>query len=629
MKNIHIKLITCCLTLGLSGILLSGCQDVLDQEPLSSLSEAAYFKNKEHFVAAANFLHTRTGFEDGDETSDLSNNVTDATERYGRGLNIADPNDEVYKDNYFALRAANQLIDKAAEYAGDPSEIAPSVGTAYFFRAWHHFNLLKKYGGVVIAAKTMDVNSPELTAKRNSRYEVAFQIMNDLDEAIAKLPAASTLGLADQGKLSLEAARSLKARLLLYEGTWEKYVGTAADGDGTSTGAGSAKPAGYPSVTEMLTMAKSEALAVMNSGAFQLWDYKAELGRDHLFYLFNLEDGGSNPAGLSKADNKEYIFQTVYDFNLRRIPNPNSNLTHAKPWGPTRKLMDMYLCADGLPVQHSADFEGYATMTSEFQNRDHRMLTFLPLKKYWGWGNNVDGGGAQYGVAFEDSGIAFDYRHVPNLSSPGTPRNVGYAGRKFITEMKLRETGSESYNYPLIRLAEVMLIYAEATVELNGGTISDADLDLSINKLRTRAGVGRLTNALIAPYPDLTMLGEIRRERAIELFGENFRFDDLKRWNIAPQELNQDITVTVIKGTEWETAENPKNPGKPIYTAGAFELSTEPKSNSSYAGFATVPAGTIVLDRASNRNFSIKHYVDAIPLDEMQLNPNLLQNPGW
>lgn len=626
MKNININLKIFCSILVFSGIVLSGCQDFLDQTPQDVVSEAVFFKNAEQFENAANYFYTKLSFDDGDETSDLSNNTLDDTEKYGRGLTVPDGGDVVYRDNYYHLREINQLIEKAKDYPGDQAEIAASVGAAYFFRAWHHFNLLKKYGGVTIVTRSLDSSSDELDAPRNSRYEVADQIIKDLDKAITLLPAASTLSLSDQGKLAIEAAKSFKARVLLYEGTWEKYVGTATDGNGTSEGAGSAKPSGYPSVDAMLTGAKQMALDVMNSGAYELWDHRTELGDEHLYYLFNLEDGGSNPAGLSKADNKEYILQTVYDYNLKRI---GENLTHSKKWGPTRKLMDMYLCTDGLPIQHSADFQGYATMTSEYQNRDMRLMYKRPMQEYWGWGNAVDGGGAQYGVDFADSGIPFNYTYVPNLATPGSPRNVGYAGRKFTTEMKLRETSTESFNYPEIRLAEVMLIYAEATVELGNGSISDADLNLSINKIRARSGVAPLTAALIAPFADLTMLGEIRRERAIELFGENFRFDDLKRWDIAAEELNKDVCVTVVVGTEWETADNPKNPGTKIYTAGAFTLTTVEKPSSSYTGLAPVPVGTIILDNAGNRNFGIKHYLDAIPIGEIQLNPNLQQNPGW
>ena len=219
---------------------------------------------------------------------------------------------------------------------------------------------------------------------------------------------------------------------------------------------------------------------------------------------------------------------------------------------------------------------------------------------------------------------------MASLTSPGGGRNMGYSGDKFTTEYKARETSQESYNFPQIRLAEVMLIYAEATCELGNGTISDADLNISINKIRARAGVAALTNALIAPYSDLKMLGEIRRERAIELDGENFRFDDLKRWNIAMAELNTNVCVTYIKGTEYETAMNPKT-NTAIYVASAWKtgLTTAEESVSSYAGIAKTKPGALIIDPVGNRNFKLMNYVDPIPSDEIDLNPALLQNPGW
>ncbi|WP_163400097.1 RagB/SusD family nutrient uptake outer membrane protein [Flavobacterium fluviatile] len=636
MKNTikYIKKIGLAILLPL--LILTGCEDFLDQQPQDVVSEATYYDTPADFVKASNYFYTRLGFDyeghesnEGDDSSDLSGNLS-SLDVYGRGTSVTPTTDDIWKNNYIYLRAVNQLIEKGQIYTGDKKQIVVPVATAHFFRAWHHYLLLKRFGGVPIITRSLDVNSPELYGKRNSRYEVVTQIINDLNIAIEGLPAAASMGTATQGLLSKEAAKSLKARILLYEATWEKYVGEDTDGDGVTVGAGSNKPANYPSITTMLTNAKQASLEVMNSGAFELWDQRATMGERHLFYLFNLEDAGSNPARLTKANNKEFIFQTVFDFTLRKI---NQNLTHARPICPSRKLMDMYLCTDGLPVQYSSVFKGYAKMTDEFQNRDYRLRSFVsePLKEYWGWGSSTNGGGAQYGVPFANSGINFDYRYVPVLTSPGGGRDVGYEGRKFTTEHKLRETRQESYNYPHIRLAEVMLIYAEATCELGNGSISDADLNISINKIRIRSGVAPLTQTLIAPYNDLNMLGEIRRERAIELDGENFRFDDLKRWGIAEAELNQNVCLNYIAGTEYETANNPKFPSQKIYTPGAFPygLTTTVQSTSTYSGIAKTKPGALIFDIAGNRSFSKKNYVDPIPTNEIKINPNLVQNPGW
>lgn len=633
MKNINFNIKRIGLTAVISAFMLTGCSDYLDQEPQDSVTEAVYFKTPEQFEAAANFFYRATfgyvaGSDGGDESSDLSGNITEQP-TYVSGNKPVPTSDGIWSSNYNQLREANQLIEKAAEYEGDQSDIETFVATAHFFRAWNHYKLLLRFGGVPIVTRSLDVSSEELYGPRNSRYEVIYQILSDLDVAIDGLPSENSIGDTEKGKLSSEAAKSLKARISLYAATYEKYVGTATDGDGTTVGAGSAKPADYPSVQELFEDAKQNASEVMNSGAYELWDHRAELGDRNLYYLFTLEDG-SNPAGLTKADNREFIIYTVYDYTLRQI---RQNISHSKPYTPSRKLMDMYLCEDGLPVQYSSVFEGYDKMNSEFQNRDNRLTSFVyePIVQYWGHGANVDGGGAQYGVDFEDAGTGFDYRYVPQLLNPSGGRGVGYQGVKFVTEHKLRETREESFNFPYLRYAEVLLTYAEATVELGGGAISDADLDISINKIRERSNVAPLTNALISPYSDLTMLGEIRRERAIELFGESQRFDDLKRWGIAEGELNHDLTLNYVDGTEFETALNPKNPTDLIYNPSGFSYGTtsSEKSISTYSGIANVKPGALIFDIKGNRNFSIKNYVDPIPSDQIRLNPELLQNPLW
>ena len=91
------------------------------------------------------------------------------------------------------------------------------------------------------------------------------------------------------------------SKALLYEATWEKYVGTSTDGDGTSSGAGTAKPSGYPSVTDMLNKSVDLAEDIMENGGFELWDYNhlPEMENKSNHFFFNLEDAGSNPAGLS------------------------------------------------------------------------------------------------------------------------------------------------------------------------------------------------------------------------------------------------------------------------------------------------------------------------------------------
>lgn len=627
--------------------LLSGCDDFLDTKPRDFQSEIIYFENKEQFVAAANNLHGNVYAWPQGNTSypilfDLSSDImTSDSGNEGNGTNVAQTTDTYWEQTYKWLRQVNQVIAKGEKY-NNQDEIAGPVGQAYFFRAWHHFFLLKRFGGIPIETYVPDVESDVVWGKRNSRYEVVGQILNDLDVAIAKLKLSNTTAIStnNDGHITLEAAQALKARVCLFEGTWEKYVGDKTDGDGEKEGAGKTKPADYPSAQQMLTMAKELSRSLIDNPAFSLWKGVESVPENipngeefyahtSYFYLFNLEDGASNPNGLTKESDHESIFRSVFDFVNRQ---GRMNISHAKPIGPTRKLMDMFLCKDGLPPHLSQYKPDYTTMTSEFDNRDYRLTSCVkrPFKHYWNYGLTGCPGYTNDLKSYPESDAGFFY--TPMLRGSGAS---GYGGRKFATEQAARQAYEESADFKHIRFAEMYLIYAEATCELNNGEISDEDLNISINKLRERAGVAPLTHALIAPYAGLTLLGEIRRERALELFGEGQRLTDLYRWGIAEEELAGYPVCGIYisydgKPTEYATALNPAD-NDPIYDPGAFEnmITTQEYTVSSYAGIPRMKAGAVITTQTANRQFKQKNYLQPVPTDQIRLNPNLTQNPGW
>lgn len=96
------------------------------------------------------------------------------------------------------------------------------------------FYLLKFFGGVPIVQTVLDVDSPELRASRNSRYEVVDLILSDLDKAIEYLPNEQNIPSEDKGRISKGGAEAFKARVLLYEATWRKYNGTSTDFEGSA-----------------------------------------------------------------------------------------------------------------------------------------------------------------------------------------------------------------------------------------------------------------------------------------------------------------------------------------------------------------------------------------------------------
>lgn len=650
---------------------LSACSDFLNKEPLSQGTEAIVFKTPEHFEQAAYYLYDLYGWDYNamDRNLDIS----------GLGSNgggTAPESSGSWGGPYGQIRDCNILLEKAEEYAGDKNAISHAVGTAHFFRAWQYFKLLKTYGGVPIADHSLDLTDPTLQAPRNSRYEVANFIINDLKEAVKLLTKEKDIPDADKGKISKEAAQSFLARVALYEGTWEKYVpsiGYDLDGDGTNSGAGTAKPEGYPSVTELLTLAKTmskDVITEAETGTFKLWNECDSLS---YYYLFNIDDAEGNIPnfkGKGKATNKEFIIYRKYDFNIAK---PNKNISHTVIVGLATSISqqfgESFLCRNGLPIricytgnmanaQNNPQFEGYKTFVGEYRNRDYRFIscTYIPDRTFWSSrvedGRQLTATGKPYpDPVFPQNDEVYNPGDPAYSSSCGvfkpTLRNnstaSGYGSRKYLVEGANRPSNTESADYPNLRLAEVHCIYAEATCELNGGNISDEDLDFSINKNRARARVAPLTNALIANVWDagywdyeqnktvckkMNMLDEIRRERACELFGEGHRMDDLKRWGIAHINLVGQKLGHYVLGTAYETekANSAQYFGEPCYYPEKYPLrygiyEGTGKNDPDY--------GRSIANDPTTLNFIQRDYLTPLPLDQMRLNTNLKQNPGW
>lgn len=623
---------------------LTSCTNWLNQEPLSNVTTAVYFKNAEQFQNATNrlagecyaFGRTFSSNESFNVFYDYGTDLSGMSSDEISGLNGAPDSENYYKISYQKLHTINDLLGQASQYTGEENIDKP-VGQAYFYRAFWNFFLLKRYGGVTLSTRSLDTTSEEVFGTRNSRYEVVMSILNDLDQAIDLLNASGTTKQAtsNNGEVTVEAATALKARVCLFEGTWEKYNGRGTadptNGDGVQSGAGTTIPNGYPSETELLTMARDCAGKFVQGGVYAseyaLWNPANTTGIEAYdncasYYYFILEDASSNPYGLDKSSNDEAIFRSVFDFD--NGAKSGQNLSHTKPVSASRKLIDMYLCTDGLPINISPLFQGYQELNSEFENRDARMTALFKQdgSYYWGFGGSGSGESADYTTTPEQGNGNVQFH--PTLSSYSA-NNISYQGRKFVFERN-RTTTNEAYDYNHIRLPEVLLIYAEATYELNG-KISDNDLDNTINVIRQRAKIADLSNLLVTSY-GLDMLEEIRRERAIELFGEGFRFSDLCRWGIAEVEINRPRCSYYV-----EVDGHSNELGQASYfNISQFTnyITTIEAAQSGYtAGMPTLKAGALVMELINNRVFAKKNYLQAIPKNEIGLNGNLLQNPGW
>lgn len=562
------------LSIAAAALFASACMDL---SPKAQLSDAQVWSSPANYSLFANQFYGWTrdfqgsdymcSWTDGvhsDTRSDLV--ATPNLNVYSAGSNSIPSTDGNYGTLYKRIYYTNLLLKNAAEFE-PKADIAIPMGEAYFFRAYFYFELVQIFGDVIYTDTPLDMDSEKLYGKRNDRLEVIRHCVDDLKKAVELLPEMPT----EDGRVAKGAANAFLSRVALYEGSWQKFHNNNAS-----------------AANELFATAAAAAKAVIDSKAYSLFYSDALGGKDSYRYMFILENTDCNPAKLTKADNKEYIFSHRHDEATKKI---GTNITHgAQNSGVyvTRKLADLYRCQDGLPIAKSPKFQGYTGQNTEFADRDNRMNATLLRhgQKYW---NNDGKWRTTWTAADEDDALTCDRRS-----------QSGYINNKWATERKVDDT-NEGYDYPVIRYAEVLLNYAEAVYE-QGESISDADLDLSLNLVRQRSNpdMVKLSNSLVSAN-GLSMREEIRAERTVELALEGFRVDDLKRWKTAETEMPQNLRGIPMTG--W-FATNWTNQTRPLDADGCIIL---------YDG----------------RVWAEKNYLYPIPSDELQLNPELGQNKGW
>ena len=475
-----------------------------------AFSACENWKSSDDFQKAANDFYF--SLQEAPQYIDLNSDIAfgGSPNEVSNGSYLVPANDDIWDKSYEFIRGTNYLLLKAEESAlGE--EIDRWVGEALFFRAYNYWNLVKKYGGVPKITVVLDVNSPELYTAKSTQAEIIDFILEDLDNAIDKLPLQSELTSDELGRTTRGAALALKARVALYQGTWAKSRGEANS-------------------DSYLDMAIDAAEAVVASGEYGLYESK---GDESYKYLFILEGDDSNEVILARR----YYYSQSIVHNWTRELWFNAMV-------PTKNLADMYLATDGLPITKSSLFEGYDEMASEFENRDPRMgMTFI-----------VPGSS----IFFEGGLNQITYPGFMGTNATLT----GYMLRKFLGEDLNSTQFNGEYDYKEFRYGEVLLILAEALYEKNG-SISDTDLGRTINELRGRANMPGLTNSF-ATTNGLNMREEIRRERTVELAFEGFRREDLRRWKTAETVLPQSLKGVKFVGSEFQARYPDLTPGTDI-----------------------------------------------------------------
>lgn len=483
-------------------VCVSAC-NLLDKVPQSEITPESYFRTATDLQLFSNtFYNNLLDKTVYNHQNDHFIGMTLST--YLSGLDSRQVPAEGGGWDWNDLRKINTLLANI-DNCDDKSAVALYSAVARFFRAYDYAEKLMEFGDVPWIDRELGSSDPQLYAPRDSRELIMTKIIEDLDYAIANLPDKVT-----PYRLNKYAALALKARVCLNEGTFRKYH---AGQSTLATLPEDAQPADY-----YLELAVAAAEEIMNDGKYSLHN-TGKVNEDYQV-LFAQEDASVNEVILARKYN--------YQMGIGHDGSAVGMLTTMGKRGFTRKFIDSYLTADGKPVWKERPGWATESFVDQMKNRDPRLAQTIRST-----GCVRIGGKTPLLPDFECSCTGYQtVKYVRYENGPGSDKS-----------------GESSNDLAQFRYAEVLLIYAEAKAELNKD-FSDADLDKSINLIRARAGMPRLTLAVetdtylvygAEPCPEIgyrninsplqNVIIEIRRERAIEFAQEyRFRHFDLMRW---------------------------------------------------------------------------------------------------
>ena len=514
-----------------------------------------------------------------------------------------------WTDPYRRIANANNIIENAPNSPIDERIRNRYLGEALFFRAWWHFDLVCKYGDVPLVLKTFkETQDPALKMGRTPRETVIQQCYTDLRMAAGYLPTradrANTTNEIDRRRATRSSALGLMVRIGLHEGTMGKYHSLNNN---------------WQAHLDVAINAFHE----LSAEGHQL--YKGDGAYAYLGMLYEERNSVNLETIFGKAHGPNGSTGSGYW-------NTNFSSECQEGSAVTRYMIDMYLYADGLPGEKSAyylapsdevsynsvfgfqcDRDAQQGSVSNGHPRDPRLtLTF------WREFDPDD----DTGLKITNLQIAWKmrrgerYNHYYNT----TRHEPGYKLKKGHVGQFANPGTSDNNDHILMRWGEMLIAYAEALYERNG-SITDAQLDETVNALRARAGFNvKLTNAFVTAN-GLDMLEEIRRERTVELMCEGRRYHDIIRWKIAEVVLPK---ATV--GNHFFVGEAVEPP-----TAELIQQSCT-DADGKLGGVLVYPAQNMwVWERASVRNFRRdRDYYYPIPTNEITKSEgNIVQNPNW
>lgn len=650
-------------TLCMTALALTSCNDFLEQEPPSNLTPEGFYTTEAQAQAVANQLyqdvlpyHGRWDYGWYTQDNNTDNQISLSPDnKFGTGLwKTSNTNDNW---NWNDVRNVNYQLNalltkyKAGLISGQDATVRQYIGEVYFMRAYAYFELLQKFGDLPIITEALPDNEAILVAasKRRPRNEVSRFIINTLDSAITFLKEDFD---SKHLRVSTDAARLLKSRVALYEGSWlTNFKGTpfVPLGNGWP---GAAKDYNkdyqYPSgsIDNEAKYFFETAVAAAQEVAEK---YKGRL----------VTNTGKIPQSLTDPENPYFNIWGTTDMSATpevllwrqysRSLGVSNNVEVAVQAGNigtgfTRSLIESYLMKDGKPIYASDYAYEDTSLAKVATNRDPRLTIFLKVPGQTNCFKNM--------TSTEDHFVEFE--PVPRITDKvqTTGFVTGYTIRKGGTfDKALTANGGSENALEVFRATEALLNYIEAeymlTKDINAGKIMeywktvrekagfegtaiDPNITIAATDMskETRDWGAYTAGELLTDK----VLYNIRRERRSELLAEGLRWMDLQRW----RSLDQMIATPVhAEGIHlWNTVMEKWYTN--LISDGTSKANVSSKDLSEYYR----PHEVVM----TNNNFKngltwhLAHYLDPLPLRQFLLtaddhatiaNSPLYQNPYW
>lgn len=503
-------------------MIVSSCS--LDKEPLDGPTSDAFPSSYDEALSGMFAAYKSLGDLTGNDTPwwEVSDEITDIgvsrrnTAKYREMISSSATGENalavmLYKDMYKTIAKVNLTLDGLDKINGLSTEKKEALRSEMLcIRAFCYNELIMHYGDVPYIDHTLSINDNQYA--RTPKADIISNIMNDLsDERLSYLPPRYDKDTYGTGRIGRVTAYGLKARIALCWGQYDVAAKAA------SKCLSLAKEAGYALQKMDTTYCGADHEVGEPTGQTALFGYAGQSSNEWLWCV-----------QYNRTIDGNYHHGTYY--HIART------LGGCAYWGPTQAFIDMIQCKDGKSILESPLYD----WKHPFRNRDPRLDLYC-----------LRPGTRIFGVEFETSKNAktvMDYNtgsQITNLESQGTKGvygangnkgPAGYLWRKYLDPAELSYgavTGNSAcdLNEPLMRLAEIYLIEAEANIEMDGGDLTLARED--INKIRERVG---MPDIMATSRADLRMA--LRYERTVELCDEGFRWFDIRRWGIASKVMN-------------------------------------------------------------------------------------------